>query len=163
MRDSKYPLAQAEAVAGELVEALAPYFERLEVAGSIRRRRPVVHDIDLVGIPSATTWWDLDNAIVRLADAVVRRGAKLATFVFKGIQADLYYSSEETWATLMLIRTGSKENNIRLCTLAQKKGWHLKANGDGLFDQARRRIAGDTEESIYEALGLRYQEPWERG
>ncbi|MBA7669483.1 hypothetical protein ES703_77614 [subsurface metagenome] len=69
--------------------------------------------------------------------------------------------SEETWATLLLIRTGSKESNIRLATLAQKKGWRLKANGEGLFNEGQR-IAGDTEESIYEALELPYQRPEER-
>lgn len=157
------PLAKAEAVAAELLEALAPYFERLEVAGSIRRRRPVVHDIDLVGVPCSATWWELDNVIVRLADAVVRRGAKLATFVFKGIQVDLYYATRDTWATLLLIRTGSKESNITLCIRARDRGWHLAASGDGLFDEEGQRVAGDTEESIYEALGLPYQEPWERG
>lgn len=52
-----------------------------------------------------------------------------------GIGIDIYVATPETWATLLLIRTGSKENNIRLCSLAKRKGWHLKANGDGLFDE----------------------------
>jgi len=75
---------------------------------------------------------------------------------------DLYFATAETWATLLLIRTGSKENNIRLATLAKRRGWHLAANGDGLFDEKGRRVAGDSEESIYKALVLPYQEPWER-
>ncbi len=79
------------------------------------------------------------------------------------ITLDVYYATPETWATLLLIRTGSKENNIRLATLANKRGWRLAASGDGLFNEKGERIAGDSEESIYETLGLRYQEPWERG
>ncbi|GAI08995.1 unnamed protein product, partial [marine sediment metagenome] len=78
-------------------------------------------------------------------------------------QVDIYVASEKTWATLLLIRTGSKENNIRLATLAKKRGWHLAASGDGLFDENRQRIAGDSEESIYEALNLPWQRPEERG
>lgn len=61
---------------------------------------------------------------------------------------DIYIATPDTWPTLLLIRTGSKENNIRLCTLAKTKRWHLKANGDGLFNEHAERIAGDAEESI---------------
>jgi len=46
--------------------------------------------------------------------------------------------------------------------LAKKRGWRLAASGDGLFDETGRRIAGDTERSIYEALEVPWQEPWER-
>jgi DNA polymerase/3'-5' exonuclease PolX len=46
--------------------------------------------------------------------------------------------------------------------LAKKKGWHLAASGDGLFNEKGQRVAGGSEESIYEALELPYQEPWER-
>ena len=59
-------------------------------------------------------------------------------------------------------KAGSAEHNMRLATLAKRKGWHLKVSGDGLFDENGNRIAGDTEESIYEALGIPYQEPNER-
>ena len=90
-------------------------------------------------------------------------GAKIERFGYKGIDVDLYYATSSTWATLLLIRTGSKENNIRLASLAKSKGWYLKANGQGLFDDQGKRLAGDTEQSVYEALGEPYQEPEERG
>ena len=159
---SMMSLRDAESIGQLVIGVLQPYFERLEIAGSIRRRKKWVHDIDLVGIPRAATWLGFNNKLVAIADRVVRRGAKLATFVFKGIQVDLYYATGETWATLLLIRTGSKENNIRLCMLARDRGWQLKANGDGLVDEHGQRIARYTEHSIYEALGLPYQQPWER-
>jgi len=78
------------------------------------------------------------------------------------ITIDIYIATPATWATLLLIRTGSKENNIRLCSLARRKGWHLEASGGGLCNGDGNRIAGDTEESIYGALGIPYQEPKER-
>jgi len=89
-------------------------------------------------------------------------GMKIARVEMDSIPLDIYFATPETFATLFLVRTGSKENNIRLATLAKKRGWRLAASGDGLFDETGRRIAGDTERSIYEALEVPWQEPWER-
>ena len=150
----------AETTANEIVNILTPYCERIQIAGSIRRRKPNVKDIDLVLIPKAPT---LKPIIQGIADRVVRSGARLASFIYKGIAVDIYYANEQTWATLLLIRTGSAESNIRLSTLVRNRGWHLSANGDGLLDENGQRIAGDSEEEIFRALGQRYLEPWERG
>ncbi|GAI64242.1 unnamed protein product, partial [marine sediment metagenome] len=149
-------LENAKKIADEVIKRLSPYCQRIEVAGSIRRQKAIVHDIDMVLIPSDL--WDLESEVLALARPFHPKlsGEKLKRFDYRGAQIDLYYASPETWATLLLIRTGSKENNIRLCTLAKKKGWHLAASGDGLFNERGERIAGDSEISIYNALGLPY-------
>ena len=152
-------LERAKAIATEVITKLAPYCQRIEVAGSVRRRKPFPADIDFVLIPSDL--WNLSQQVKGLG-SVIMSGDKLKRINHNGIQVDLYYATPDTWATLLLIRTGSKENNIRLATLAKKRGWHLAASGDGLFNENGQRIAGDSEESIYKALGVRYQEPWER-
>ncbi len=90
-------------------------------------------------------------------------GDKLRRVSYNSVQVDIYYASEETWATLLLIRTGSTQHNIRLCSVAKKMGWHLAASGDGLFNAKGQRVAGDTEESIFKALGLPFLPPEERG
>ncbi len=156
------PLEQAKEIAQKIVTRLKPYCHRIEIAGSIRRQRPFIGDIDIVLIPSDP--WNLEAEVLALARPFQPKvsGEKLKRFDYKGAQIDLYYASPETWATLLLIRTGSKESNIRLCTLAKRKGWHLAASGDGLFDDTGKRVAGDTEESIYKALGLPFQRPEER-
>jgi len=146
-------------VAKEVIERLSPYCKRIEVAGSTRRQKPNVRDIDLVLIPSDP--WNLTHEIMGLGQSIVY-GEKLKRINYNGTQVDLYYASEKTWATLLLIRTGSVENNIRLCSKAKREGWHLAASGAGLFDCIGQRVAGDTEESIYKALGLPYQRPEER-
>ena len=91
-----------------------------------------------------------------------------------GSMLDLYIATAETWATLLLIRTGSKEHNIKLCSLARQKGMVLHADGRGLAYpphvgiengqqfEAETFIKCDTEESIFQALGLPYRKPWER-
>ncbi len=154
-------LQQAQKIGDEVLKRLSPYCKpmRIEVVGSIRRRRPLPRDIDIVLIPSDP--WNLTHEIAGLGPAQAS-GDKVKRVSYNGVQVDLYFATEETWATLLLIRTGSKQNNIRLAWLAKQKEWRLAASGDGLFNEKGERIAGDTEESIYEALGLRYQEPWER-
>ncbi len=152
-------LDMGKAIAEEVIRRLSPYCSKIQVAGSIRRQKPIVRDVDIVLIPSDL--WNLNSEIMRLGLPRVA-GGKLRRVIFKGVQVDLYLATPEIWATLLLIRTGSVQNNICLCSLAKKKGCHLAASGDGLFNKYGQRIAGDTESSIYEALGLPYQEPWER-
>lgn len=156
-------LERAKTIAKEVVKRLSPYCQKIETAGSIRRQRPFPRDIDIVLIPSDA--WNLEAEVLAMARPFQPKlsGEKLKRFTFNGVQVDLYFASEKTWATLLLIRTGSTENNIRLCSIAKKKGWHLAANGSGLFNETGERIAGDSEVSIYNALGLPYQRPEERG
>ncbi|MBA7687416.1 hypothetical protein ES703_95879 [subsurface metagenome] len=152
-------LERAKKIAEEVVKRLAPYCKKIEVAGSVRRKRPWPKDIDLVLIPHDL--WNLHHEIMGLGQMRMS-GSKIMRVMVGSTQVDIYIADENTWATLLLIRTGSAENNIRLATLAKKRGWHLAASGDGLFNENGERIAGDTEESIYEALQVPWQEPWER-
>jgi len=152
-------LEKAKVIASTVVKALEPYCDKIQVAGSIRRQKPMVNDIDLVIIPRDR--WNLDPALMRMGNYKMS-GKKIARVEMDSIPLDIYFATPETFATLLLIRTGSVENNIRLATLAKKRGWRLAASGDGLFDETGKRIAGDTEESIYTALGRTYQQPWER-
>ncbi|MBA7565683.1 hypothetical protein ES708_07368 [subsurface metagenome] len=153
-------LEKAKVLADTVVKALEPYCKRIVVAGSIRRQKPTVRDIDLVLIPRDRQ--SLDSALL-LMGSYKMSGMKIARVEMDSIPLDIYFATPETFATLLLIRTGSVESNIRLATRAKRRRWRLAASGAGLFNEKGERIAGDTEESIYEALGLPYQEPWERG
>ena len=163
-------LIKADRIANALAKKLQPFCDRVEVAGSIRRRKPEVKDIDIVAIPNENKimsrgFFDTRALIAYLAAPTVKaigpNGLKLASFRFKHTPVDIYWATEETWHTLLLIRTGSKEHNIKLATLAKQKGMHLHANGEGLFFDGNR-IAGDSEESIFNALGIPYLEPERR-
>ncbi len=164
---TKIALERAQKTAEAIIKRLAPYCKKkadgetpyIEVVGSIRRRKPWVNDIDIVLIPSDP--WNLHHEILGLGQTRAA-GSKIMQVMIGSTQVDIYIASDETWATLLLIRTGCTENNIRLASRAKERGWHLHANGDGLFNENGQRIAGDTELSIYNALGLPWQEPWER-
>jgi len=157
---SQILLERAQKIAEEVVKLLSPYCQKIEVAGSVRRKKAWVNDIDFVLIPSDL--WNLHHEIMGMGQ-VRMSGNKLMRVMAGVTQIDLYFAAPETWATLLLIRTGSTENNIRLCSRAKERGWHLAASGDGLFNETGQRIAGDTEISIYNALGLPWQRPEERG
>lgn len=152
-------LEQAQRIAHNITERLRPYCQKIEVAGSVRRQKPVVKDIDFVLIPADR--YAVDRQLMELG-SVKMAGIKIARVEMDSITMDVYYATPETWATLFLVRTGSTQSNIRLATLAKKRGWRLAASGDGLFDENNERIAGDTEESIFRALDLEYRQPWER-
>lgn len=158
-------LEEAKLIAERVKEFLTPYCERIEIAGSVRRRKPEVNDIDIVLIEKPEAALTINYAIAHIG-TMLKDGPKIKQLWYTEnqtlIAVDLYLATPATWPTLLFIRTGSKENNIRLASLARRKGWHLKANGDGLFDEDGNRVAGDTEESIYEALAIPYQEPEER-
>jgi len=153
-------LERAQRIAEAIVKRLSPYYQRIQIAGSIRRKKPTVNDIDLVIIPSDP--WNLHHELRGLGQ-VRQSGQKTMRIMVESTQLDVYFADADTWATLLLIRTGSEENNIRLAKTAQKKGWRLAASGHGLLNENGERIAGDSEQSIYEALGLPWQMPEERG
>lgn len=159
---TQIPLADAQKIAKTIIEMLKPWCRTgyVIVAGSIRRERPLVNDVDIVCIPDNP--WRLLETIRGIGNSGAVGLKKIENVVVAGVSIDIYIATPQSWATLLLIRTGSAENNIRLCGIAKNKSWYLAANGDGLFDEKENRIAGDTEESIYRALGVPYQQPKER-
>ena len=152
-------LQEAEQRSAEIVELLKPYCKRIMVCGSIRRKKSICRDIDIVLVPA--DYSSLHSALLRLG-VCTADGPKITRVFHDSVQVDVYYATEETWGTLVLIRTGSAENNRRLCSLAMKKNWQLKANGEGLVDPKTGRKIANTEESIFTALGLKYLQPRER-
>jgi len=159
--------AEAERIGALFYDEVTPILGQHSFlfVGSLRRLKETVHDIDALINPTD------DRAIQILREAFARHGKvqilkwgpKIAQVIFYGISIDLYFSTPETFATLLLIRTGSVKNNIRLCRIAKQKGWKLHASGDGLFNEKGERIAGDTEKSIFDALGIPFEEAWNRG
>jgi DNA polymerase (family 10) len=152
-------LKEAEQQAAAIVDRLKPNCKEILVVGSIRRKKPAPADIDILLIPSE--YLLLHAEILKLGESLVD-GPLLTRVLHEGVQVDIYYATPETWGTLVLIRTGSAENNKRLCFLAKRKGLQLKANGEGLLDGTGKRLAGDSEEQIFSALGLHYMAPEQR-
>jgi DNA polymerase/3'-5' exonuclease PolX len=173
-------LNRARGLAEGIKKELAPFCHRIEVAGSIRRGKADVHDIDIVCIPISQEFYTVLNGLGNVSGGPkiykleVKQDGRPVITQGKAFCADIYIATRETWATLLLIRTGPKEFNIKLCRLAQSKGMKLHADGSGLekclagqgfFEDVKEtcKIPCATETDIFEALGLKYRAPGERG
>jgi DNA polymerase (family 10) len=151
-------LGRALPLAEELAHALERVKEvkQLSLAGSIRRRKETVGDIDILATSAKPD--KIMDAFVRLpqvADVLERGGTKASVRHREGIQVDLRVVEPETFGAALVYFTGSKQHNIRIREMAQKKG--LKISEYGVFRESTgRRVAGKTEDEVYAAVGL----PW---
>ncbi len=150
----KLSIAEAEA------EALVAFLRnggRVVVAGSYRRRRDTVGDLDVV--VTAKDGAAVGNKLVGYENVaqVLAHGPTRTTVVLRsGLQVDVRAVPEESYGAALLYFTGSQAHNIALRGIAVHRGWKL--NEYGLFS-GRRRIAGLTEEEIYKKLRLAFIPP----
>jgi len=151
-------LRDAEALVTRVLAVVGPYCERVQVAGSVRRKRPEVHDIDIVLIPKPLHLASIVKALD--PEKALLQGPKLTRLLVEGVQVDLYVATPETWGAILLIRTGSPEHNIRLCSIARSRGMKLSA-ARGVIKEGRV-VASRTEEEIFQALGIDYVPPENR-
>ncbi len=131
--------------------------EELAVAGSNRRWKETVGDLDILVVSSnpervMAEFTSLPEVIYVYAKGPTKSSVKLAN----RMDVDLRVVPRESFGAALLYFTGSKEHNIQLRNIAIKKG--LKLNEYGVF-KGEKRIAGETEEEVYAALGLPYIEP----
>ncbi len=134
--------------------------ERCEVAGSFRREKETVGDIDVLVVtkhPAAVGDAIAELPIIR--DVVAHGDKKLSFDLQSSIRVDIRFVSRDQWGAALLYFTGSKEHNIQLRRLAIQRGWKL--NEYGLF-AGEKIIASREEEDIYRALGVEYRNPRER-
>ena len=128
-----------------------------EVCGSIRRRKEVVRDMDI--LVAAENHEKITSFFVSMpeVDQVLVTGeTKTSVRMKSGIEADLRVVTRQEFPYALVYFTGSKEHNVRLRGIAKKKGWKL--NEYGIFD-GDNLVTCKSEEEIYRALGLPYIPP----
>jgi DNA polymerase (family X) len=154
--EKRFKLSVAEAEAEALVGFLGGS-GRVVVAGSYRRRRDTVGDLDV--LVTARDGPAVGNGLTVYENVaeVLAHGATRTTVVLRsGLQVDLRAVPDECYGAALLYFTGSKAHNIVLRSRANEHGWKL--NEYGLF-AGRRRIAGASEEEVYRKLGLDFVPP----
>lgn len=166
----RYRYFDAKLIAEFALEAIAPFTERGTIAGSIRRGRDQVGDIDLVvelldGNPWAKA--QLGSAVMAgLNYDIVKDGDQIMHLEPRGLAhrpaIDVYIATPITWGITLLVRTGSAAHNFKLAQLAGRRLPARKFALHGIEDSAGRVIASKTEHEIFDALGLPYVEPPQR-
>ena len=152
---------QALEVAEELLGRLRqlPGLTRASYAGSLRRMAETIGDVDL--LVSSERPSSVMDALVGfdLTERVISHGETRSSVVTtSGLQVDLRVVDREAWGAALIYFTGSKAHNVRIREIAVRSG--LKLNEYGLFRaRSGKLLAAETEQAVYERLGLPYIEP----
>jgi DNA polymerase (family 10) len=152
-------LNEAEVQAAAVVDYLTAGggVRQIEVAGSYRRRRETIGDLDVLVTASGSA--KVMSRFVKYDEVaeVVSQGKTRSTVKLRsGLQVDLRAVEPAAYGAALQYFTGSKAHNVELRTIAQEQGYKL--NEYGLF-KGTRRVAGKTEQKIYAKLGLDWMPP----
>lgn len=158
----RFLLSFGQRTALELLKHLsaAPGVEKLAPAGSLRRGKETIGDLDLlVAGPGAEQAIERFVTHPKVHDVLARGGNKASVkYGIEGLQVDLRALPAESYGAAMQYFTGSKDHNVALRTRALKHG--LTLNEYGLFRlEGNERVGGATEEEIYAAVGLAWIPP----
>lgn len=182
----RIPLREAETLAEECIDLLRPYCERIEIAGSIRRRRPDVGDIEILCIPkirndgAADLFGDIPAEVNLLDERVTqllitgefgRRldknghgavGSRYKRLTYRDFGLDLFVCLPPAqWGVLMTIRTGPAEFSHRLVTSTRAGGmlpaWSVVRDG-AIWDNGHL-VACPEEADVFRFIGLDWIEP----
>jgi DNA polymerase (family 10) len=161
-KERRTPIAEALRVGRDVVEAVSaiPGVERAEVAGSLRRFRETIGDIDVIvvstGDPEAIMERFVGLPVVR--DVVAYGARKSAIIGASGIQVDLRVVRPDQYGAAAVYFTGSKAHNVHLRRLALEHGWTLNEYALSRLDDGVV-VASATEQEVYRALGLAWVPP----
>ncbi|MBC8274489.1 MAG: DNA polymerase/3'-5' exonuclease PolX [Chloroflexi bacterium] len=160
-KDQRIPIGEALPVVDKILNTLRPLpgVKNLTAAGSLRRFRETVGDIDLMG--TADNPEEVINTFVNLPKVreVLAKGPTKASVILPGgLQADLRMVEHDSFGSLLQYFTGSKQHNVTLRTREQKRG--LKLSEYGITDTRTDKLEKfATEEKFYRRLGLQYIPP----
>lgn len=134
-----------------------------EVTGSYRRRKDTSGDIDILVRSDKLT----AKEIIVPSEIILSAGPQKKSFLWSPpeingsyLQVDIFVSPQDSYVPYLNYSTGPFEHNIKLRTIAAKKG--LKLNQFGLFDSHQKKIVLNSEADLYKMLGLNYIDPWDR-
>jgi DNA polymerase (family 10) len=151
---SRTLLADALSVASDVEEQLRrlPVIKQIIIAGSLRRRKETIGDIDiLVDSQNPKLVMDTFVALKDVSNVSAHGDTKSSVRLSSGIQVDLRILPHDSFGAGLQYFTGNVDHNVKLRAIAQKKG--MKLNEYGLFRESDR-VAGANESDIYETLGM---------
>jgi len=133
--------------------------EKIDIAGSLRRKKETIGDLDiLVSSEFSDEVMDYFVKYPSVQRVLLKGVTKTSVLLNDGLQVDLRAVKKESYGSALQYFTGSKEHNVKMRSIAIRKGFKL--NEYGLFDKnTDEYVVGNTEEELYNTLGLSYIEP----
>ena len=150
-------LGLALPLAENIKKRLMPKVKSIEIAGSLRRMKETIGDIDILVTsrqPRAVA--DAFTSMEDVEKILAKGPTKCSVRLKSGMQADLRIIEERSFGSALMYFTGSKDHNISLRKIAISKG--MKLSEYGLFKR-ERQIAGKTEKEVYRKLGMQFIPP----
>lgn len=126
----------------QIIKIIQPFCDKVIIVGSLRRKKSLVNDIDIVLVPKNLS--GLRGLIYQISDKILLNGDKIIRFEYKGIKVDMYVANNQNYEVITLFKTGSKEHNIKLCATAIKLGYKL--GNHGLINREGKVIANREKE-----------------
>lgn len=171
-KGKKRPYAELLPIAQRILDGLAPYCQRIEIAGSLRRERPLVGDIELVAVPKfgADLFGQPDykqnmpRAFLIEKGVTVVKGdkqpeSKYLQFLYGSYTVDLFMPLPETWGSIFLLRTGSHDFNMWLMTVRSGQVGVRFEDGRLLHRFNNALIATPEESDVFEQLQMEFVPP----
>ncbi len=152
-----YIMPLAEGIKGSLQKL--PFVKRVEIAGSYRRRKETVGDLDIL-VTSSKAKEVIDFFVKQkdVQDVLAQGSTKCSVRLHNGLQIDLRVVEDKEFGSALQYFTGNKEHNVELRKIALSQGYTLSEYG--LFTlRGKKRVAGRTEEEIYRKLGVGFMPP----
>lgn len=181
------PRADAEKAAAEIMEILGPVCKKWIIAGSIRRKKPMVSDVEILYIPEIanvipegemfkTKMSSIEAAIEYLKmggllklrpnkndDTCDGEKTKLMIHVPTGVAVDFFATTEKRWWNSLVAKTGGLDSNMRISNAALKKGYSWATSTAGFQNLADNSIvAVHSEEEVFDFVRLPYLQPTDR-
>lgn len=158
----------ARKVAEDFLAKTKDLYKRSEIAGSLRRGEPVVHDIDIAVLPKGRDFarWkaEMTKRVEEIGGEVVTFGEVITNFTYRGTQVNLFLCRhEKAWGVTLMWATGPKGHTIGMTIKARDKGLLINSEGIWTRDEPPKLIGARTEEEVGKILDWKYKPPQDRG
>ncbi len=156
---------EAFRIAKQIRWELSEFCARCEIAGSIRREKPQVNDIEIVAIPKVNRCFELKDYLYHQGRYTILKGSFPGRYMRLQRNAndtfiDLFFCTESTWWMIFLIRTGNADFSKFMVTRAKRMGYRVE--GGKLYDKKGIPVEIITEATIFNILLFPWLPPWKR-
>jgi DNA polymerase/3'-5' exonuclease PolX len=165
---AEIPYREAKDIADKLVLLLSPHCYRIEIAGSIRREKDIVGDVEIVCIPKPYQTGLFEDGIAEIVNQWQKVKGELEygktkytqRILPEGIKLDLFFAEEGNWGLIFAIRTGSEDYSHKVLA----NGWvkrGYKSEGGYLMQNGKTYEVRE-EKDLFDRIGVAYVEPKHR-